>query len=90
MIDPKILDDLARKLADSVPTGIRELQKDLEKNLHVTLQSAFKKLDLVTREEFEVQSTLLARSRAKLDALEAQITALEQNQKNNPLGDSTK
>jgi len=80
MIEPKMLDDLARKLADSVPTGVRELQQDLEKNLHATLQSAFSKLDLVTREEFEVQSTLLARTRAKLDALETQIAALEQNQ----------
>jgi len=79
MIEPKMLDDLARKLADSVPTGVRELQKDLEKNLHATLQSAFSKLDLVTREEFEVQSTLLARTRTKLDALETQIAALEQN-----------
>ncbi len=80
MLEPKMLDDLARKLADSIPTGVRELQQDLEKNLHATLQSAFGKLDLVTREEFEVQSTLLARTRAKLDALEAQIAALEQSQ----------
>ncbi len=80
MLEPKMLDDLARKLADSIPTGVRELQQDLEKNLHATLQSTFGKLDLVTREEFEVQSTLLARTRAKLDALETQIAALEQNQ----------
>jgi len=82
MFEPKALDDLARKLADAVPSGVRELQQDLEKNLHATLQSAFSKLDLVTREEFEVQSTLLARTRAKLDALEAQIAVLEQNQPN--------
>ena len=80
MFEPKMLDDLARKLADSVPTGVRELQQDLEKNLHATLQSAFTKMDLVTREEFEVQSTLLARTRAKLDALETQIAALEKIQ----------
>ena len=79
MFEPKALDDLARKLADAVPSGVRELQQDLEKNLHATLQSAFSKLDLVTREEFEVQSTLLARTRTKLDALETQIAALEQN-----------
>jgi len=82
MFEPKMLDDLAKKLADSVPTGVRELQQDLEKNLHATLQSAFSKLDLVTREEFEVQAALLARSRAKLDELEKLVAALEQGQQN--------
>ena len=78
MIEPKLFDDLARKLADAVPTGVRELQQDLEKNFHATLQAAFGKMELVTREEFEVQATLLARTRAKLDKLEKQITELEQ------------
>ncbi len=82
MFEPKMLDDLARKLADSVPSGVRELQQDMEKNLHATLQSAFSKLDLVTREEFEVQAALLARSRAKLDELEKLVAALEQGQQN--------
>ena len=82
MLEPKMLDDLARKLADSVPSGVRELQQDMEKNLHATLQSAFSKLDLVTREEFEVQAALLARSRAKLDELEKLVAALEQGQQN--------
>ena len=82
MFEPKMLDDLARKLADSVPSGVRELQQDLEKNLHATLQSAFSKLDLVTREEFEVQAALLARTRAKLDELEKLVAALEQGQQN--------
>jgi BMFP domain-containing protein YqiC len=81
MIDPKMLDDLAKKLADSVPTGVRELQQDLEKNFHAALQSAFNKMELVTREEFEVQSTLLARTRAKVDALQNQIDHLEQQLK---------
>lgn len=81
MIDPKMLDDLARKLADSVPAGVRELQQDMEKNFHATLQSTFNKLDLVTREEFEVQSALLARTRAKLDTLQNQVEHLEQQLK---------
>lgn len=81
MIDPKMLDDMAKKLADSVPAGVRELQQDLEKNFHATLQSTFNKLDLVTREEFEVQSALLARTRAKLDALQNQVEHLEQQLK---------
>ncbi len=77
MIEPKMFDDLARKLADAVPGGVRELQQDMEKNFHATLQSAFNKLELVTREEFEVQSALLARTRNKIDAMEKQIAELE-------------
>ena len=81
MIEPKMLDDLARKLADAVPAGVRELQQDLEKNFHATLQAAFNKMELVTREEFEVQTALLARTREKLDALEKQVAELEQQNK---------
>lgn len=80
MIEPKMFDDLARKLADAVPSGVREIQQDMEKNFHATLQSAFTKMELVTREEFEVQTALLARTREKLDALEKVVAALEQNQ----------
>ncbi len=81
MIDPKVLDDLAKKLADAVPAGVRELQQDMEKNFHATLQATFTKLDLVTREEFEVQAAVLARTRAKVDALQNQIDHLEQQLK---------
>ncbi|HGX91862.1 MAG TPA: accessory factor UbiK family protein, partial [Candidatus Tenderia sp.] len=56
MMDPKILDDLAKKLADSVPGGLKDLQSDMEKNFHAVLQSAFNRMNLVTREEFEVQT----------------------------------
>lgn len=84
MLDPKILDDLAKKLADSVPASVRELQRDLEKNFHATLQSTFTKLDLVTREEFEVQVAVLARTRAKVEALQNQIDHLEQSMKEEP------
>ena len=76
-MDPKILDDLAKKLADTIPPGLKNLQEDMEKNFHATLQSTFNKLNLVTREEFEVQSTLLARTRSKLDKLEKQVVELE-------------
>ena len=76
-MDPKILDDLAKKLADTIPPGLKSLQEDMEKNFHATLQSTFNKLNLVTREEFEVQSTLLARTRSKLDKLEKQVVELE-------------
>lgn len=77
MINPKIIDDLARRLAGSVPAGVREFQLDLEKNLKATLETAFARLELVTREEFDVQCDVLARTRTKIEALERRVTELE-------------
>jgi BMFP domain-containing protein YqiC len=77
MIDPKTLDDLAGRLAGSLPGGLQILQDDLKKNLRVNLEAALAKLDLVTREEFEVQSAVLARTRQKLTQLEDQLRELE-------------
>jgi BMFP domain-containing protein YqiC len=56
---------------------MRTMQADAERNLHAALQGALARLDLVTREEFEVQTALLARTRAKVDALERQVAELE-------------
>ena len=77
MLDTKFIDDLARQISESIPSGIKEMQKDVEKNVHTLLQSAFDRLDLVTREEFDVQTKVLARSRARLEQLEQQVAALE-------------
>lgn len=77
MIEPKLLDELARKLAATIPTGLQDFQKDLEKNFRAILTATFAKLDLITREEFEVQQAVLERTRAKLEALEAQVLTLE-------------
>jgi len=77
MMDPHLLDQLAERLAKALPAGVRELQQDAEKNFRAILQSGFAKLNLVTREEFDVQTALLARTRLQLDALERQIAALE-------------
>ena len=77
MLDPKTLDDLAQRLAGSVPAGVRELQQDLEKNLRATLQASLARLDLVTREEFDAQREVLARTRTRLQALERQVAELE-------------
>jgi BMFP domain-containing protein YqiC len=77
MIDPKIFDDLSKRFAETIPSSIRQMQSDIEKNAHVMLQAAFAKMDLVTREEFDVQQGVLARTRAKLDALEKQVADLE-------------
>ena len=80
MLNPKIIDDLARRLSNTVPAGLREAQQDLEKNFRTVLQNTLAKLDLVTREEFDVQSRLLSRTREKLEALEKTIAELEARQ----------
>ena len=77
MLDTKFIDDLARQISESIPPGIREMQRDIEKNVHTLLQSAFDRLDLVTREEFDTQSRVLARTREKLEQLEKTVAELE-------------
>ena len=73
----KTLQDLVRKLADAVPDGLQSVRSDLEKNFRSVLQSGFDKLELVTREEFEVQEAVLQRTREKLEALEERLKELE-------------
>ena len=76
MVDDSI-ENLARKLADTVPEGLRAVREDLEKNFRGVLRSGISKLDLVTREEFEVQEAVLARTREKLERLEAKLEEIE-------------
>jgi BMFP domain-containing protein YqiC len=89
VIDPKILDNLASRLAASLPPGIQELKQDAEKNFRAILQATFAKLDLVTREEFDVQSEVLNRTRAKQQELERQIMHLETRLPAKDSGDDT-
>ena len=77
MIDPKAFDDLAKRFTEALPPSVRQFQADMEKNVHAALQATFAKLDLVTREEFDVQQAVLARTRAKLEELEQQLAELE-------------
>ena len=77
MFDPKAIDDIANRLANAVPPGLSSLKGDLEKNFHAILQGALGKLDLVTREEFEVQKAVLAKTRTKLEDLEIRVAAME-------------
>lgn len=76
-MDPKQLDDLARSFMDSLPKGLQTLQADVEKNLHSMVQAALARMNLVTREEFDVQAAVLRRTREKLDRLERQLAELE-------------
>ena len=84
MIDSKLLDDLAQRLAKTVPTGIQVLQDDLKHNLRAGLEAGLSHLDLVTREEFDVQAGVLSRTREKLDALEQQMAELEKQLADKP------
>lgn len=72
------LNDLNSRLCDALPSGIKAIKKDLEKNFHAVLQKAFSKLELVTREEFDTQSKVLSRTRKKLDSLEKEVKELEE------------
>ena len=78
MLDPKKLDELAGKLSDVMPPAAKHLQADMEKQFRRIIQNGIAKLDLVTREEFEVQTKVLARTRAKLDEMEKIVAELEQ------------
>ncbi|NIJ82749.1 ubiquinone biosynthesis accessory factor UbiK [Xanthomonas cannabis] len=77
MIDFNQLDDLARRLSDLVPPGLRQSREELQSTFKGALQAGLGKLDLVTREEFDVQRAVLLRTREKLDALEQAVAALE-------------
>jgi BMFP domain-containing protein YqiC len=73
------IENLASKLAEAVPEGLRSMRDDLESNFRGVLRTGISKLDLVTREEFEVQEAVLARTREKLERLEAKLDELEKN-----------
>ncbi len=76
-IDPNALDDLARRLAESVPASVRAFGRDMESNFKAVLQSQLSKLDMVNRQEFDVQAELLARTQSQLAALEARLKDIE-------------
>ena len=78
MLNTKFIDDLARQISEAIPAGAKDLQEDVQKNIHTLLQGALSRLDLVTREEFDAQSQVLARTREKLEQLEKFLTELEQ------------
>ncbi len=77
MIDLAQLDDLARRLGGLLPPSLREGREELQENFKSVLQAGLAKLDLVTREEFEVQRAVLLKTREKLEALERTVAELE-------------
>jgi len=79
-MDVRTIDDLARKLSGSLPEGLTALKRDAEQNFRAVLQSALSRMDLVTRQEFDVQAGVLKRTREKLETLESQLAQLEKKQ----------
>lgn len=77
MIDPKKIEQIARQVHESMPKGIRDFGEDVEKKIRQVLQSQLTRLDLISREEFDVQTQVLLRTREKLALLEQRLTELE-------------
>jgi BMFP domain-containing protein YqiC len=71
------IDELARRLLEQLPPALRAVQQDLETNFRAVLRERLSKLDLVTRDEFDAQTRVLERTRARLEALEARLAAME-------------
>lgn len=73
------LDELARQMAQAVPKNVRALGEDLERNFKALLQSGLERMDLVTREDFDLQTALLERTREKLEQMEQRLAELEES-----------
>ena len=76
-MDSLRIDEIARRLLERVPPGLRSVRQDLETNFRAVLRERLSRLDLVSRDEFEAQTRVLERTRSRLEALEARLTQLE-------------
>ena len=77
MINLTAIDELAKRLADLVPAGARDAHDELRANFRDALRAGLRRMDLVTREEFDVQRAVLLRTREKIEALEARMGELD-------------
>lgn len=77
MLNPSQLESVAKKIAEIIPEGFGEVPSGMQSQVKSVLASAFDKMDLVTREEFDIQSGVLAKTRSKLEQLEKQVAELE-------------
>ena len=78
MIDPKKIEEMACQIHNALPPGIKSLGEEVDKKVKQVLQSQLNKLDMVSREEFDVQTKVLLRTREKLTALEEKLALIEQ------------
>ena len=77
MLDPKKIDDVMASISGVLPSGFGAIQEDVEKNIRSVMSATFAKLDLVTREEFDIQTQVLHSTREKLEALAQRVAELE-------------
>lgn len=83
MFDPKQLEELARKLFSALPDSLQNLETDIQQQFKDILHATFTRMDLVTRDEFDIQIKVLARTREKIDALQQQVDTLLQEKTDN-------
>jgi BMFP domain-containing protein YqiC len=77
MINAKKIEDIAKQVTDSIPAGLKDFANEMEDKTKVVLQRKLAQLDVVTREEFDIQTQVLIKTRAKLTALETKVAELE-------------
>jgi BMFP domain-containing protein YqiC len=77
MFDDTKIDAFIKQVLDNLPTELTQIKQDLEKNIRAAINSSFSKMELVTREEFDVQAALLARTRVLLEEMEQKVEQLE-------------
>ena len=86
MIDLTKIDELAARLSEALPPGAQQLREEMEARFRVMLSRAFEKMDLVTREEFDIQKAVLERAMIKLESLQAQLESVEEGASGNRSG----
>ncbi len=79
MLNSRIFDEISKTISKELPSDLQEIQEDIEKNVRSAIEKTLKKLNLVTREEFDIQQAVLMRSREKLEELEMRIKEFEKN-----------
>ena len=86
MFNNDFIEKLSKRFSETIPSSVHTFKDDLERNFKSILQSAFSKLDLVTREEFDAQTKVLTKTRSKLETLEKHVAALEGTKKSSTTG----
>jgi BMFP domain-containing protein YqiC len=79
-MDPKLIDELSKRLYRSLPENLKQLPDDLKQNFSGILESGLSKFNLVSRDEFEVQKLVLAKCRKQIDALKSKLDAMNQEE----------
>jgi BMFP domain-containing protein YqiC len=83
MFDPKQFDELSKKLFATLPASVQNFENEIQQKFKEILQATFSRLDLITREEFDVQAKVLARTREKLERLQSQVDDLVKSKSDN-------